>query len=271
MWNDEVCCASSLNSNNAPDFTSLAFLPEPTCDSASAQYIVQGLCLHQQNCSFYINSDSNHTYSWPITSNKPCMNDVQLMNVDGVETCQTSLSIPSVSNYSSCPQTKQRKLIVRAVCAAGTFHHVSWINEGKVTSREDWALGMSWLDALLNMLIFGVVVWMASKEEKAILQSDIACCSTDDFTLRIMTLPLPSGKTADLEKLRKNLMQYFNELLPTLPPVIMDRETKVKLRTHKRIYIACTYTILIFIVSCFAGIHTYIYIYVYLLHYRCLM
>lgn len=82
--------------------------------------------------------------------------------------CSTSLQVDRVSNFSTCPSTPNRKLIVRAICAAGSFSDVSWINGGKETSRIEWNLGMSWLDALLNGLVFAIVLWIGGKENEAV-------------------------------------------------------------------------------------------------------
>jgi hypothetical protein len=63
---------------------------------------------------------------------------------------------------------------------------------------------MSWLDALLNCLVFAVVVWLAAKEEAAVDAADQQVCSLDDFTLRVLHLPPPpEGETPDLERLRR--------------------------------------------------------------------
>jgi len=55
MWNGDVCCAATLDpSSKAPDFSSLALLPREGCNSPTAQFIAQGLCLGMANCTLQV-------------------------------------------------------------------------------------------------------------------------------------------------------------------------------------------------------------------------
>ncbi len=87
---------------------------------------------------------------------------------------------------------------------------------------------MSWLDAVLNAMIFFVVIWMSEKEESAVTVTDMVNCSADDYTLRLMILPPPGkGKSADIMRLKQKIKAHFDKVCNNAKPVIMQRPVKV--------------------------------------------
>ena len=227
MWNGDTCCAYDLDpTTHVPDFKEMAMIPNLECNSASAQYIAQGACLGQQNCTFHV--VSNHTFEWEVRADAPCIEGFQEAEPSGPgATCISTLESPN-SNMTKCPRNMDdRRFIVRGICSSDTFQ-VDWIEDGKEQSRAEWALGMSWIDAVLTFMMFCVCIWMAEKEESAVFINDMHCCSADDYTLRIMHLKPPKqGASPDLDKLKRKIRDHFDKIVNDQKPVIMQRPVKV--------------------------------------------
>ncbi len=241
MWNGDTCCAYGLNDQNSPEFSDLAMLPKAGCNSASAQYIAQGFCMGKQNCT--IDVVSNRNYTWEVHGGAPCVEGEQRAtgrpqwngnrfhndpDWGGPEAeCTTTLDSPN-SDLSSCPgRLADRRFVVRGICSSDTFQ-VDWIEGGREQSRREWALGLSWLDAVLTTMMFFVCIWMSEKEEAAVFTNDMVSCSADDYTLRLMHLAAPAkGKSANLDRLKLKIKSHFEELCKKAKPVIKERPVKV--------------------------------------------
>ena len=189
MWNGDACCALGLDPRfPAPDFSDLALLPNPSCNNPTAQYIAQGICLGHANCTLKVLPSDGHdspfhanfTFAWDVRRSAPCPSGIARLypgdGTGGRDLCMAALDTGPKANFSSCPRGDarrgKRRLLVRGVCDARTFEGVFWINGGKKTSRAEWSLGMSWLDAMLTAVLFAVVVWMAHKEKLAVEEVD---------------------------------------------------------------------------------------------------
>ena len=120
---------------------------------------------------------------------------------------------------------KERRFVVRGICDSQVF---TFDGEKKEQDRAQYALACSWLDALGTLIVFGIVIWMADREEAAVWEADVQYCSADDFTLRILHVPRPTkGVSPDLSKLKARIKQHFDEVLETLPPVVHERHCQV--------------------------------------------
>jgi len=94
------------------------------------------------------------------------------------------------------------------------------------SSRDSWALVVSWLDAFVTACFFAALLWLNEKEMSEILEQDEQLCEAQDYSLRIKFLPhLRKGQTPDLEKLRKSLVKHFETLVnDNCDPVIPGRK-----------------------------------------------
>jgi len=219
MWSGGDCCAYDIDPvNHWPDFTDLAFVPTPGCNSASAQFIAQAACLGRQNCTIEVSA--NQTFHWEESARAPC-GEGTLVNRE----CSVSLNSPS-SNFTTCPEDPEElRFIARAVCASNSF---AWSPGGPKQSRISWNKVCSYIDACCTFIIFAMVLWMADKEQAAVIEADMAFASADDFTLRIKHLPPPvKGQSPDLEKLKDAIRLHFDTLLTGLKPVIKERKCQV--------------------------------------------
>jgi hypothetical protein len=231
MWTGETCCAYNLNpSTHTVDLDDLAMTPNRGCNSASAQFIMQGLCLGQTNCT--IDVKSNVTTQWEVTKQTPCGEGEQAWDDEVNQlVCRASLNSPN-SNFTNCPTLSDRRLIIRGLCSESEFDIDPSFRfgngNGKHEKRAEWAKAMSYLDAIITAMVFWVALWMAEKEEEAVHINDMHSCSVDDFTLRILKLePLKKGRAPDLDKLKRNIKKHFDDLLIKAKPVVFDRPVKV--------------------------------------------
>jgi hypothetical protein len=226
MWNGDACCSSKLHDSRQVNLDSLAGVPNPMCNSGSAQFIAQAFCLNQGNCT--IDVLANNTYSWEVAPERPCGEGVYVWDRyinagQGGLICTTTLS-SATSNYTDCPDESKRRFFVRGQCGVADFS-IPYYEEGQIGhSREMFGKFASWLDALIVGGLFVVCLWLSEKQLKSIVENDVGRCSVDDYTLRIMFLPkLKTGKRSDLNALRRNLILHFENLLSAQKSIIPGR------------------------------------------------
>jgi hypothetical protein len=74
-------------------------IPDPGCNSASAQFIAQASCLGQTNCT--IDVKQNSTFQWEETATAPCGEGL----IDKRQ-CYVGLLSPN-SNFTTCPKLQE--------------------------------------------------------------------------------------------------------------------------------------------------------------------
>lgn len=180
----EACCAFDLTDPDpqevggeiaSPDFTpdlrKVDISANPSCSSPAAQYIADGMCLGQTNCSFTI--DYNHTYSWEYDEkyNTVCDSewDKTASNADG-NVCHRRLDdevYNGGANLTSCPIKQEYNLIVVGLCAEEeiTFD----INGEEYTfMKEDLIKYIAYIDAGAIFLFLMAIQWMNKREVRYI-------------------------------------------------------------------------------------------------------
>jgi hypothetical protein len=251
MWNSDVCCSASIDSKTkAPIFDELAVLPDPGCNSGSAQFIAQAVCLNQPSCTLDVTT--NVTFSWEITPNAPCNGGGEAMSeLDdkgrAVLKCYASFetaysnfvnctessalsSLSSSSSRSSSGPRQQRRLLVRGQCGEASFS-MPWARWAGTQTRALWAWWCAFLDACLTLALFVVVLWLKHKEVTAITDQDRERCRADDYTVRVYKLPkLKEGRAPDLDALRASLHNHFETFANSLPPLVPGRPVDAPIR-----------------------------------------
>lgn len=121
----QPCCATKSVHGSVPDFDDLKIQANYTCNSRTAQYIAEGVCLGRSSC--VLGSDPKHKYSWSydeVANPLPagvCMPEKTL--IYRTNNCTTSLGFDGV--WDGCndgeKQWTNRKLtvMVRENCLIG--------------------------------------------------------------------------------------------------------------------------------------------------------
>jgi hypothetical protein len=232
MWNGDACCSSELHRSLQVNLDNLAGVPNPGCNSGSAQFIAQAFCLNKGNCTIEVLA--NNTYSWEVAPQRPCGEGVYVWDRDanagdGGLICMTSLNSAS-SNYTECKEESKRRFFVRGQCGVPDFS-IPYFKNGQLQSRATFAKMLSWFDAIIVGGLLITCLWLTEKQLKSIVENDIGRCSADDYTLRIMFLPnLKKGKRSDLNALRRSLVLHFENLLNAQKRIIPGRPKDARIQ-----------------------------------------
>jgi hypothetical protein len=98
----QPCCAFT-KSHGEPDLGDLKIRPDYSCNSLTAYYIAEGLCLGKSSC--VLTSNSRHEYSWIHTGSDLPSNICSSTQVidDNSYMCNTTLGF--AGSWSSCPDS----------------------------------------------------------------------------------------------------------------------------------------------------------------------
>ncbi|GMH83627.1 hypothetical protein TrVE_jg11384 [Triparma verrucosa] len=216
----ESCCAYDLvnpdpeegeSPDFTPDLTKVDISANPSCSSPSAQYIADGICLGQKNCTFTI--DYNHTYTWDYNEKYDTVCDSEwdktASNEDGL-VCHRKLDddvYDNGANFTSCPAKKDYNLIVVGLCAEEEMT-VDFNGNEYTFVKEDLIQYIAYIDCFAIFVFLMAIQWMNQRELDAIDESDSMNCSPSDYTVMVTNLP-----THDPGQLKGELIAHFESVL----------------------------------------------------------
>lgn len=98
----QPCCAYSKDQGQ-PDLSDLKIKPDYSCNSLTAQYIAEGLCLGKSSCVLI--SNSRHPYSWIHTGAELPSNVCSSTRSIDDDSHQCNTTLGYMGSWDSCPNS----------------------------------------------------------------------------------------------------------------------------------------------------------------------
>ena len=235
---DDTCCANTrtdpANGDISPDLSDVNIAPNFGCHSPAAQFIADGICLGNSNCTFVLSNA--HEYHWDYSDKYETHCDLEMFAssadplVDPVwsgpvdKTCTQSLN-DSFTNFTQCTSGSlamdepEYKMIVVGLCVDEllTFSLPSWtgVDLEYTFEKTNIISYISYIDSAVIVLFLYAIYWLRIKEEASIDEADQVSSASE-------AAPTRSSKTLAVHTV--NTRNGFSEraaLRPTLAPLFL--------------------------------------------------
>lgn len=218
----EKCCGFELEEGTGDvDLSALGLAPDYSCNSLTAQYIANGMCLGKERCSLY--TDNNHMYSWKgaaatnLNNSDVCQFgfDSGASNSTASSYCNTTMGYSGI--FDTCGE-EERSLKVNVKCSEKDISAF-----GAKFTRPSIVLTASILNALAVSTFIFAVFWVSKQQEKEDAEMDQSTCRATDYTIRVVRLPEHNSAS----ELALALKKHFESKLSKCKPCFLPGKVRV--------------------------------------------
>lgn len=207
------CCVSILDNQGRPDTSNLKISASISCNSDTAQIIVEGLCLGRSQCS--LTADPNYVYSWSPQSNPSSTSASSIYCTSN--SCNARLGQDGL--WSGCANAYNRELVIQGACTAENVTFNSYF----MLSKKDIVFYAS-LGNISAMLIFLFgIYWVRLQQEKDAKDIAHRTCNVSDYSVQLVTDTIFESQM----QLKECLTQYLEESLSETWPVMLPGPVRV--------------------------------------------
>ena len=227
-YDSQVCCASQMDQDDfVPDFNSIENLVDnPSCTSETLPFIIQNMCLGQQNCTLY--ADFNHTVEYVATTAEACgpYNEWPFeynYNLNGVaydDLYQCTTKLGGKGNWSGCSAQNMSAnyMIVRASC---DFDDATILGISRSPDNINFLLCT--FNGILAFLFFYCIMWMTDLQKIELRKNSKSATTAKDYTIHVTNLPI----TSDLLMMESDLKDHFTRALNVSKVIRQEIRCKV--------------------------------------------
>lgn len=208
----DSCCARGKDGGRANFDSDVNPFADPTCDSATAKFIVQGLCLGEMECEIPV--DGGRGFSWtPRGEHTSC-------GGFGADPANCTMAFDDAGELGAClgdgsDGAGRRSLIAVAFCGQ---NNLRILGGAFSASKQRVSFVLSVLDAVAAGLLLLAGLWLHGKEVAAGHLYKKYVCTPSDYTVALSRWSLPSNYET-LDELAQTLTSHFEHVLSRAAPV----------------------------------------------------
>jgi hypothetical protein len=189
----------------------------PGCNSDTAQYIVENVCLGKRRCVLDVSSNYSYKY-YPRVFNGRTLACTGFDNVTS-RSHQCAVELGSIGQWGKCPKSS-RRLAAYVECTNEDslripFRKLGWWFNDLRTSKSEIVHWATLLDSVTMVFFLILLLWIESKENDEVLLANLETCTSSDYTLYLPHLP----EHDDTNSLKRELAKFLESELSQAKPV----------------------------------------------------
>mmetsp|Transcript_24493 Transcript_24493/g.36018 ORF Transcript_24493/g.36018 Transcript_24493/m.36018 type:complete len:1721 (-) Transcript_24493:92-5254(-) len=217
----QPCCAFNRDDKGEPDLSDLTISANYSCNSLTAQYIAEGMCLGKRSCMMI--ADPDYEYSWKGSLAKDLPSNVcqsRSFNSKVLMENQCNTTLGYTGSWESCPTgspaSSSRFLQIQVLCTDET---IDILNTS--VSKPFVVTLASALNALAVLIFIFGIYWVSYQQRMEEVYMDRNTCRAKDFTVRLDVIPDHSSTHELAKKLRRHFEKTLSASRPCYLPGIV--------------------------------------------------